>query len=129
MAKTKQKRDLTKKRRGPETPPPPVLDLDYTEVEEGAEQPEPTKIELFKYKGTTYYMAEPDATLMLDLIKAAGERGEMGAVWVMLSGLMGEDTYRVLQGIPNLSKQELNGVVSRVMHFSMDVMDEIMGES
>lgn len=125
MAK-KQRKDLVSKSRKPQGNEPPVLDLDEVDV---PDQPiEPKKIELFKYKGQTYYMAEPDATLMLDLIEAAGQRGEMGAIYVMISGLMGEDTYRTFKSIPNLQKQELKTIMNRVMYFSMDVMDEIMGE-
>jgi len=123
----KKRRDQVKRQR-PNEAPPPVLDLDFTEDEE-AEQPERPKIELFKYKGETYFMAEPDATLMLELIEAAGQRGEMGAVYVMLQGLMGDDAYRTLKSIPNLKKDELKQVINRVMHYSMDVMDEVMGES
>ena len=128
MAKKKRADVIKDQRRNrAQGPEPEVLDLDLTE-ERPEEEPEGRKIELFKYKDTTYYMAEPSATMMLDLIEAAGERGEMGAVHVMLTGLMGEDTYRVLKGIPGLTKDELSTVINRVMYFSMDVMDEIMGE-
>lgn len=126
MGEKKRRDQIAKQKRGPQGAPPPVPDLDY--IEDRADQPEPPKIELFKYKGESYYMVEPDATMMLRLIKAAGERGEMGAVYVMLSGLMGEETYNLLMGIPNFTKQELKSVIDRVMHYSMDVMDEIMGE-
>ena len=119
-------------RRSPKPEPlreaPPVIDLDAVpeQTEDGEESP---RIELFKYRGKTYYMAEPGANMMLRVLKSARDTGMLAAVGEMLEELIGEDTYKVLMDIDDLTNKELNGVIDRVMHFSMDRMEAVLGNS
>jgi hypothetical protein len=103
---------------------PPVVDLD-TKHEDGVELPAPVQIELFKFEGITYYMEEPAANLLLKVMKAARERGEMGAVGFLLEELIGEKAFEVLMGIDDLKPEELDGVIERVMHFSMGKLEAL----
>lgn len=127
MAKTKKPRSNKPKR--PPRQLTEAVDLDFQEVEEGEEdkEQEPVREKLFTWKGKEYFMEAPDATVMLDLFEAAAERGDMAAMGVMLKRAIGEENYRVLKSIPDLTTDELNKVASRAMDFAMSQMDEALG--
>jgi hypothetical protein len=107
---------------------PPVVDLDL-EVEPTEEETQRPKVELFKYKGEQYYMAEPDGALMLRVLRKANTVGMLPAVGEMLEELIGTENYDVLINIPGITDKEVSAVVDRVMHFSLDKLDVVLGNS
>lgn len=127
MAKKKREQ-----RRAPQREAPPVVDLDFQEVPDGEEGKEPEPVvqeKLFTWKGKDYFIEKPDATLMLELLESASERGDMGAVGTMLKRVIGPENYRVLKNIPDLSNAELNAVIERAMYFTLGQMEDVLGNT
>jgi hypothetical protein len=116
------------KAQGPIREAPPVVDLDIETESPEDETPAP-KVELFKYKGEPYYMAEPDGAMMLRVLKKAKDSNMLAAVGEMLEELIGAENYDVLINIPGITDKEVEGVVNRVMYYSMDKLDTVLGNS
>lgn len=125
MAKTKQRRADRPKR--PPRALPEAPNLDFVEVEEGeeAEQPEPAKELLFTWKDTPYYMTAPEPTVVMDLLEAAADRSDIGAMGYLLRLAIGPENWRVLKSIPGLKNEELNQVFNRAMEFTMGSIGEL----
>lgn len=119
-----------KRRRGdaPAREAPPPVDLDAkANVEEDAEPVEARKIELFTLHGEKYFMVEPGANLMLQIMRTARTKGEIAAIGELLEDLIGVKAYDALMGINDLTGDELNAVMERVMHFSMNRLEAMTG--
>jgi hypothetical protein len=125
MAKNRQKRPDRPRRPTRELPAP--LDLDYIEVEEGqeVEAQEPEKELLFTWKGKDYFMVQPEPTAVMDILEAAAERSDIGAMGYLLKLAIGPENWKVLKSIPNLKNEELSQVFNRAMEFTMGSIGEL----
>lgn len=124
MAKTKQRRPDRPKR------PPRQLsaapNLDYVEVEEGQEeQPEPERLLLFTWKEKEYFVEAPEPTVILEVLEVAADKSDIGAMGYMLKKSIGDENYKVLKQIPNLSNDEMNQIFDRAMDFMMGQIGEL----
>lgn len=121
----KSKQPRRDKPRRPPQELPAALDLDYTEVEEGEEEQEPKKELLFRYKGKDYYMVQPEHTVVMDIMEAAADRSDIGAMGYMVRLAIGPENWRVLKNIPNLKNEEMNQIFDRAMTFMMGSIGEL----
>lgn len=123
--KSKQRRP--EKPRRPQRDLPPPLDLDYVEVEEGQEvqAPEPQKELLFTWKEKPYYMIMPEPTSVMDILEAAADRSDIGAMGYLLRMAIGPENWRVMKSIPGLTNEEMNQIFDRAMTFMMGSIGEL----
>lgn len=125
MAKQKQRRPEKPKRPARQLPAP--LDLDFVEIEEGqeVEQPEPVKELLFTWKEKPYYMTRPEPAAVMDILEAAADRSDIGAMGYLLRLSIGPDNWKVLKNIPGITNDELSQVFDRAMEFTMGSIGEL----
>lgn len=126
MAQNQKKRRRGQGPKGAPVEAPPAVDLDKEQPEGEESQPQ-VQIELFTYNEKTYYMAEPGANMMLKVLREARTNGMIGAVGTMLEEMIGSETYDVLMGIEDLSNEELNQIINRVVHFATGRMENALG--